>query len=236
MPYCNARGTIPTALQTLYRPPTQSQKPKALSKLMPNFSTSARLVLTATMCFLTTSGPVPSFSWSQARQVLALSIVSAVVNVFETTTTSVTTTAQQPAPGLPTAVDRTRADLLAAAESGDYAALRPFIRSTSFAYTFGDPFPGGPIAYWQNLEQTTDEEPLDALAGVLRMPYTLSRGIYFWPFAYDVASVDDLTAHERELLAPLGPLDALFVEGTGYVGWRAGIQPDGTWVLFVSGD
>ena len=34
----------------------------------------------------------------------------------------------------------------------------------------------------------------------LRMPYTLSRGLYFWPFAYDVASIDDLTAHERELL------------------------------------
>ena len=145
-------------------------------------------------------------------------------------------TAELPAPGLPAAVDKTRADLLAAAESGDYAALRPFIRSTAFAYTFGDPFPGGPIAYWQNLERTTDQKPLEALAEVLKLPYTLSRGIYYWPFAYDVASVDDLTTHERELLAPLGPLDSIFVEGSGYLGWRAGIEPGGTWVLFVSGD
>ena len=156
--------------------------------------------------------------------------------VVETTTSTVTTTAEQPAPGLPAEVDKTRADLLAAAQSGDLDALQPFIRSTAFAYTFGDPVPGGPIAYWQNLEQTTDQEPLDALADVLKMPYTLSRGVYYWPFAYDVASIHDLTAHERELLAPLGPLASVFVEGTGYVGWRAGIEPDGTWVLFLSGD
>jgi hypothetical protein len=68
------------------------------------------------------------------------------------------------------------------------------------------------------------------------MPYTLSRGLYVWPFAYSVASVDDLTAHERELLAPLGPFESVFVEGTGYLGWRAGIGPDGTWVFFVAGD
>ena len=156
--------------------------------------------------------------------------------VVETTTSTVTTTAEQPAPGLPAEVDKTRADLLAAAQSGDLDALQPFIRSTAFAYTFGDPVPGGPIAYWQNLEQTTDQEPLDALADVLKMPYTLSRGVYYRPFAYDVASIHDLTAHERELLAPLGPLASVFVEGTGYVGWRAGIEPDGTWVLFLSGD
>ena len=156
--------------------------------------------------------------------------------VVETTTSTVTTTAEEPAPGLPAEVDRTRAALLAAAESGDIEALQPFIRSTAFKYTFGEPVAGGPIAYWQNLEKTTDQKPLEALADVLRMPYTLSRGVYYWPFAYDVASIDDLTAHERALLAPLGPLESVFVEGTGYLGWRAGIQPDGTWVLFVSGD
>ena len=56
------------------------------------------------------------------------------------------------------------------------------------------------------------------------------------PFAYDVASLSDLTAHERELLATLGPLESVFVEGTGYLGWRAGIRPDGSWVFFVAGD
>jgi hypothetical protein len=130
----------------------------------------------------------------------------------------------------------TRAELLEASESGNYEALRPLIPSTGFEFTVGSPEPGGPIPYWQDLERTTSQRPLATLAQVLQMPYTLSRGIYYWPFAYDVASIDDLTAHERELLAPLGPLESVFVEGTGYLGWRAGIRPDGTWVFFVAGD
>ena len=153
-----------------------------------------------------------------------------------TATVTVTTPGEPSGPGLPAAVEKTRAALLAAAESGDYEELRPLVPETAFEYTFGSPVQGGPIAYWREIERTTGERPLEALAEILRMPYTLSRGIYFWPFAYDVAEIADLTAHERELLAPLGPLESVFSEGTGYLGWRAGIQPDGTWVFFVSGD
>ena len=138
--------------------------------------------------------------------------------------------------GVPRAVEETRAALLETAKSGDYEKMRPLVPGTGFEYTFGGPVDGGPIAYWQELERTTGERPLEALAEVLRMPYTLARGLYVWPFAYDVAAIDDLTAHERELLAPLGPLESVFVEGTGYLGWRAGIQPDGTWIFFVAGD
>jgi hypothetical protein len=68
------------------------------------------------------------------------------------------------------------------------------------------------------------------------MPPVLTRGIYVWPWAYTVESADDLSEHERELLAPLGPTSRLFVPETGYLGWRAGIAPDGTWVFFVAGD
>jgi hypothetical protein len=155
--------------------------------------------------------------------------------VTETTTTAVTTTVETQI-GLPAAVAEMHRALLEAAESGDYETLRPLIPSTGFEYTFGDPVEGGPIAYWQELERSSVERPLATLAEILRMPYTLSRGIYVWPFAYDVADVDDLSPYERELLAPLGGLDTLFVEGTGYLGWRAGIDPDGNWVFFVAGD
>ena len=149
---------------------------------------------------------------------------------------SATTTQAQPAGGLPEAVAKARDALLQAAESGDLAEVQALVPDTGFEYTFGSPVPGGQTAYWQELERTSGEKPLEALAKVLRMPYTLSRGYYVWPFAYDVASVDDLTAHERELLASLGPLETVFVEGTGDLGWRAGIRPDGTWVFFVAGD
>jgi hypothetical protein len=138
--------------------------------------------------------------------------------------------------GLPAAVEETRARLLGAAESGDYEALRPLISDASFKYTFGDAIEGGPIAYWQELERTTDQRPIEALADALRLPYALTRGYYVWPWAHAVSSSDDLSPHERELLAPLALPSRLFPEGAGYYGWRAGITPDGTWVYFVAGD
>lgn len=136
--------------------------------------------------------------------------------------------------GLPAAVEETRAALLEAAESGDYEALRPLVGALE--YTFGERVEGGPIAYWQEVERTTGQRPLEALAAILKMPYVLSRGYYVWPFAYTVESASDLTPQERELLAPLGPLSTLFPEGLGYLGWRAGIGPDGRWVFYVAGD
>ena len=137
--------------------------------------------------------------------------------------------------GLPPAVEQTRVTLLEAAESGDYEALRPLI-TDSFEYTFGSPVEGGPIEYWQRLEEETDEVPLESLAAILKMPYVLSRGSYVWPWAYTVETADDLSEHEVELLAPLGPPSGLFPPGSGYFGWRAGFEPDGTWAFFVAGD
>jgi hypothetical protein len=145
-------------------------------------------------------------------------------------------TAVAAATGVPAAVEETRAALLEAAETGDYEALRDLIPNDGFEYTFGGPVEGGPIAYWQQLEQETDERPLEALAAILEMPYVLSRGYYVWPWAYTVESADDLSAHEVELLAPLGPPSSLFPAGSGYFGWRAGFEPDGTWAFFVAGD
>lgn len=149
--------------------------------------------------------------------------------VIETETESASDAA-----GLPEPVARTHAALLAAAEAGDYEGLRPLL-AAGFEYTFGSPVAGGPIAYWRRLE-STGARPLQALAAILRLPYTLSRGVYVWPFAYDVPSPDELTGHERGLLETLGGADRLFVPGTGYLGWRAGIEPDGDWVFFVAGD
>jgi hypothetical protein len=133
--------------------------------------------------------------------------------------------------GVPVPVAETHAALLAAADSGDYEELRPLLPS-QFSYTFGGPVEGGPIAYWRRVEDESGERPIDILASILRMPYTLSRGTYVWPFAYD-KQPDELSAHERELL---GDLADAFGAGSGYLGWRAGIEPDGTWSFFIAGD
>lgn len=163
--------------------------------------------------------------------------VAGEIGEAETTTVTTTETATETAPqGLPTAVEDTRQALLEAAESGDYEALRPLVPAQGFEYTFGDTSEGGAIAYWQELERTTRERPLETLAALLRMPYVLTRGAYVWPWAYTATSEGDLSAHEKELLAPVRSLDEVIVEGTGYLGWRTGIGPDGGWSFFVAGD
>lgn len=150
------------------------------------------------------------------------------------TVTETVTLAGEPA--LPAAVEETRKALLAAAESGDYEALRPLLPESGLTYSFGGEVEGGAVAYWQEHERTTGERPLDVLAAILKMPYVLTSGIYVWPWAYRVESADQLSAHGRELLLPLGMPERLFAPGTGYLGWRAGIRPDGTWAFFVAGD
>ena len=105
-------------------------------------------------------------------------------------TETVTETVAEPV-GLPPEVAETHAALLAAAESGDYEALRPLIPD-EFSYTFGLPSEGGPIEYWQQVEAESGESPIEILARILRLPYTLSSGTYVWPFAFD-KSEDELT-------------------------------------------
>ncbi|MGH3032384.1 MAG: hypothetical protein ACRDNE_16800 [Gaiellaceae bacterium] len=150
----------------------------------------------------------------------------------ETVTETATETVVQAEPvGLPARVAETHAALLAAARSGDYEALRPLIPD-EFSYTFGGPVEGGPIAYWQRVEQQSGEVPIEILARILELPYTLFRGTYVWPFAFDKQQ-DELTAYERELL---GDQADAFGAGSGYLGWRAAIEPDGTWRFFIAGD
>jgi hypothetical protein len=146
-------------------------------------------------------------------------------------TVTVTRTVTAPRPGARAAVARTNARLLAAAESGDYEKLRPLIPAKGFAYSFGGDFAGGPIAYWKNVERSSGQRPIEILASILKMPYTLNRGLYVWPFAYDKRK-GELTAYERRLL---GPLVKSYVGGD-YYGWRAGIRPDGKWIFFIAGD
>jgi hypothetical protein len=156
--------------------------------------------------------------------------VTTTETVTEATTVTETVT-EATAAGLPEPVAETHAALLEAARTGDYEALRPLI-PRQFSYTFGGPVEGGPIAYWQQVEAESEESPIEILDRILSMPYTLYRGTYIWPFAYD-KQPDELTDYERRLL---GDLADDFGGGSGYLGWRAGIEPDGTWSFFIAGD
>jgi len=158
--------------------------------------------------------------------------VTVTVSETETETVTATETTTEPgAIGLPEPVAETHAALLAAAESGDYEALRRLIPD-EFSYTFGAPEEDDPIAYWQELEEAGEESPIEILARILDLPYTLSGGMYVWPFAFDKQE-EELTRHERRLL---GDLAVYSGAGSGFLGWRAGIEPDGTWRFFIAGD
>jgi hypothetical protein len=148
-----------------------------------------------------------------------------------TKTVTVTRTASAADVGVPIGVKTKRAAILRAAEAKDYDGLARLADPT-FKYTFGGPLPGGPADYWRKAERE-GQKPLEALSAVLKLPYTLSRGIYVWPFAYDKTS-DEITQYEATLLEKI-PSPAT-VRPEGYLGWRAGILPDGSWIYFVAGD
>jgi hypothetical protein len=142
----------------------------------------------------------------------------------------------EPAPvavsGLPEPVAETHAALLAAAEARDEQALEALIEPNEFRYTFGENVPGGALAFWRSTEEQTGTDPIDTLARVLRLPYVLSQGIFVWPFAYD-KEPGEMSEYELSLLGDLFPDGSTEV---GYLGWRAGIRPDGRWVFFIAGD
>ncbi len=152
-----------------------------------------------------------------------------------TTVTQVRTqtrTATQRDSAVPAAVLEKREQVLRAAEERDHEALARLVDPEAFEYTFGGPVPGGPAQYWRERAAEGDD-PLAALERILRLPYTLSSGHYVWPFAYDKTEAQ-LTDYERNLLGDLVPGGR--IGDTGYLGWRAGFKPDGSWVFFVAGD
>jgi hypothetical protein len=157
----------------------------------------------------------------------------------ETTTTTTLTQVQTTVARdetLPAAVDRTRRRILAAAEAHDWDALRRAIGGHALRYTFGPDVPGGAIAFWQRQERSGGR-PLETLAAILKLPYTLSHGLYTWPFAYTVPPAE-LTPYEVKLLSSYATAKdvAAWKRFGGYYGYRAGIDPSGRWQFYVSGD
>ena len=157
-----------------------------------------------------------------------------VVTVRETVTAEAP---PAPQPGLPRAVAEKRDAISRAAKANDYEAIEALLGPGRFEYTFGGPVEGGPTAYWRQLEQTTDERPLETLHAILELPYTTERGIYVWPFAFD-RDLSTLSSAERAMLHTiLTPRELREMQRfTDYIGWRVGIRPDGRWIYFVSGD
>jgi hypothetical protein len=137
---------------------------------------------------------------------------------------------------LPQAVVMTRQAILDAAQAQDWDALRELIPDRGFTFSFGGE--RDPIRYWQMLESEGHVPVVgDILPSVLGTEPGRSRGVYIWP----AQAAEDPADWDEEDLEALRQIHAdedirSFQEIGLYVGWRVGIDRDGTWVFFVAGD
>ena len=137
---------------------------------------------------------------------------------------------------LPAAVTQTRDAIVDAAKSFDYDGLAALLDPATFSYSFGES--GDPIGYWQKLESEA-HVPIfgDIIPLVLSTRPARMDDVYVWPAA---AAKDPATWTEDDL-ADLRLFNAdedisSFEQAGGYLGYRAGIREDGTWLFFVAGD
>jgi hypothetical protein len=184
---------------------------------------------------------------------------AAPVTVTETVTTTTTETVTEPAEPetecstsgvrltlpeqeLPQAVADVRERVFGAALACDYETLEQIALEEGEGFTFS--FGGGASAadFWREREDAGDAEPgpkpMLALATILTLPYTRNEsGSYAWPSAYDESPTDeDWQAIVDAGLYTQEQVEQMQAGGTGYLGYRTAITPDGDWQFFVAGD
>ncbi len=145
---------------------------------------------------------------------------------------------------LPAEVRKKRDALLVAAKSGDIEKLRPLLevgdQATSLSISGID---GDPIAFLKESSGDSEGHELMAIlaevleAGYVRMDPDTEDETYIWPYFW-AWPVNKLTPPQRvELFRILtaGDLEDSSEFG-GYIFYRTGIRPDGSWAFFVAGD
>ena len=137
---------------------------------------------------------------------------------------------------VPPSVQQTHDAILGAARAFDYEALEGLVDPATFSYSFGEE--GDPIGYWRLLEEEGEVPILgDFLGVVLSMQAGMQDGVYVWPAAY-AKSPSEWTAVDLADMRMLYTDEEIsgFKQAGGYLGYRVGIQEDGTWIFFVAGD
>nr|WP_306265384.1 hypothetical protein [Pararhizobium sp. IMCC3301] len=144
---------------------------------------------------------------------------------------------------LPQAVQKTRAALIAAARSGNLAALNSVISANGQPPVVAFDEIDDPVGHLREL--SGDEEGQEILAillemleaGYARVDAETEAEIYVWPyFAY--VPLDTLTPEQRVELFTLvtaGDYEGMKAFGA-YNFFRVGISPDGVWQFFLTAD
>lgn len=184
-----------------------------------------------------------------------------------TVTTTVTTEAQAPEPALECSAGEPDTHLIELEPADDdvpgpVAALREqlFVAAVNcqfdelqrlaggggegtdfsrFSYTFGEPGPDGPAAYWRRADDS--EDVMRVLARILTTPHGTIEldgddDLFVWPSAHvESPSGDDWDALVASGAYPEDQVEAFREDGV-YYGYRVGIGSDGTWSYFIAGD
>lgn len=116
-------------------------------------------------------------------------------------------------------------------------ALAP---DNTFSYSFGGDSTPRPGRYWRDREQEGTKvlwylvRSLDLKFGVQKVED--QPEIYTWPA---VAAKDNPTDEDWDAVASLydgSELSRMRSGGSGFLGYRAGIDATGNWIFFVAGD
>jgi hypothetical protein len=137
---------------------------------------------------------------------------------------------------LPVPVAERREAIVAAAKSFDYDGLETLLDPKTFSYSFGES--GDPVGYWRRLEEEGHVPILgDYLPVLLGSPHAMRGDIYVWPSAYG-KKPSNWTDEDRQALRNFYTEQEIkqFEEAGDYLGYRAGIRKDGTWLFFIAGD
>ncbi|MEB3329472.1 MAG: hypothetical protein VKQ33_09600 [Candidatus Sericytochromatia bacterium] len=133
--------------------------------------------------------------------------------------------------GLPPAVARTREALLRLAGRNDYEGLARLALAPGKRFVYHQGFAQRrPAAHWRQ-QAARGEAPLTKLAAVLRLRPVQRHGVFFWPAA--AMNPDETAWADLRALYPATRI--LRFQQEGYTGWRAGIEADGRWTMFLAG-
>ncbi len=144
---------------------------------------------------------------------------------------------------LPEAVRATRAAILEAARSGDVEEVRAVMEMNELMPQVSFGGDTDPVRFWRETSgEKTGREYLAAMAEILEMPFVrlrvgTSNEMTIWPYLAEM-DLNALTpAQEVDLYRLVSPAEAKTMrEFGGYIWYRLGLGPDGTWHFFVAGD
>lgn len=152
-------------------------------------------------------------------------------------------TIQSSLDALPERVRAMRADILEAARSGDIEEMRPVLETNELMPTVSFGGASDPIAFWKETSgDKKGREILAILIEILEMPFVrlrkgTSNEMFVWPYLAEL-DLEKLTPEQEvDLYRLVKPAELKTMrEFGGYIWYRLGIGPDGTWHFFVAGD